>query len=232
MKISQKIKQIARYFDNPQNDLLVSAEDDEIKLGLVANAMAEINGILEKCASEIDEIEKSEDNTIENLNEIVAMADFFDKSEDPDLMKYASVLDELLMTIAAPKYASDDVKMRDESRIEEIKKRYKDIKEKHDEYNFVADALEGLEKSKYLKEKRPLEAPIDTRYCPDHPGMQVERVGHREVRCPLDGKTYNYEVGFETLKGNKIPGTSVQNQSATILPIEKMVFDTRESKTR
>lgn len=51
-----------------------------------------------------------------------------------------------------------------------------------------------------------------TRYCPDHVGVSVYRLADDMVQCPMDGKTYNFVLGFETMDGNRELGGAVQNQ--------------------
>ena len=94
----------------------------------------------------------------------------------------------------------------------------------------VADSIKAIDNS--IKEYRPLEAPLSTRTCPDHPGAQIARVGEDTYQCSLDKKVYNYKGGFTTMKGNVIPGgdVSAQTQALGDRAIEHMSFDTRESK--
>lgn len=53
---------------------------------------------------------------------------------------------------------------------------------------------------------------MTTRTCPDHPGQQLVRMEDSVRQCGLDGKLYDYNVGFETYDGEKHNGGSVQAQ--------------------
>jgi hypothetical protein len=59
----------------------------------------------------------------------------------------------------------------------------------------------------------PFEGSLSTRHCPDHCGTSVLRVAENVYQCPIDGKTYNYEVGYINYKGQRVPGGSVAEQT-------------------
>jgi hypothetical protein len=73
---------------------------------------------------------------------------------------------------------------------------------------------------------------LSTRYCPDHPGAQFARIADCVYQCELDKKMYNFKEGFETMKGNKIPGGTVSEQTRSLgdRALEQMHFATRESR--
>lgn len=72
---------------------------------------------------------------------------------------------------------------------------------------------------------------LTTRYCPEHPGASIKRIDEATFQCPLDNKIYNYEVGFSTINGNVIPGTSVSGQTDVEQHSESITnYDTRYSK--
>ena len=64
-----------------------------------------------------------------------------------------------------------------EKRIDLLKKKYHDPKEELDKMNKISDSQKAIDKSQMTKEYRILEAPLSTRYCPDHAGAQITRVG-------------------------------------------------------
>jgi len=164
----------------------------------------------------------------DSIDELGALAQAFDDSGDEFLKKQASVIDEILMTIAAPSGLKAQAARIENSRIEELKKKYNqtntDLKSK------LGDSIEAVKKSPMYKQYRPLEAPLKTRYCPDHAGVMASRIAEDTYQCELDGKTYNYAVGFKTDKGKIVPGTSVENQSQMEFPSGENNFETRESR--
>lgn len=181
--------------------------------------------------------------TPESLTEMAAIAAEFDKSGDPMLMKQAQVLDEILLTIGAQKEAVTAAKRAQDEEItrlkslaaekEDSKKDTKDpytvAKKFHDKDNHVAEGQAAIDK---VKEFRPMEAPLNTRTCPDHPGAQMARVAENTYQCSLDKGIYNYENGYTTMRGNKVPGGDVSNQTQALhdRPNEFTSFETRESK--
>ena len=66
------------------------------------------------------------------------------------------------------------------------------------------------------RELRPLEAPLSSRYCPDHPGAGMTKVRDDVYCCSLCSKQFDYRNGYTTAKGNKIPGTSADRQTANL----------------
>jgi hypothetical protein len=85
-----------------------------------------------------------------------------------------------------------------------------------------ADAIDTVLAKMKENKKKPLSGVkpygatgrLSTRYCPDHPGTQVEIIpDSRSVQCPMDGKVYNYLEGYTTYDGQKHPGGSVDKQT-------------------
>jgi len=54
---------------------------------------------------------------------------------------------------------------------------------------------------------------MTTRQCPDHPGQQTSRVSDGIRQCLLDGKVYDFNVGFNTEDGQFHSGGTVQAQN-------------------
>lgn len=182
---------------------------------------------------------QSSDIDMNQLQTLAAMASELDKTGDPELIKEASVLDEILLTLAAPrdarmafKLAEDQEiqRLREKYRSDSVDKSYKTPREELEKDLKTADAIKAIENS--VKEYRPLEAALSTRTCPDHPGAQMSRITDSIYQCSLDKKVYNYQGGFTTMKGSKVPGGDVATQTQTFgdRAIEHMSFDSRESK--
>lgn len=175
-----------------------------------------------------------------NENQITAIAHVatdFEESQDPVLVKQASVLDELLLTLSAPKDYVSNYKKAEQDEIDKIiaknraassEKVYKDVKKSLDDQNKVADTAKQVDK---MKQYRPLEASLSTRYCPEHPGFPVQFIGNNMSKCSVDGKVYNWVTGFDTMKGNKVPGGGVEYQTPDYGATQdgQMMFDTRDS---
>jgi len=224
MNISEILKAFAEELENPDNIALRNAEEDDT-LDIVATACLQAATIFREAAS------KTADPSVittERLEEMAALAAEFDASGDELLQKQASVLDEILLTIAAPKGVKALSTRYEDEKIEALKKEYAKTKEALDENIKVSDARKDIEKSDSYKEYRPLEAALSTRYCPDHPGVPTARVGEHEFQCALDQKTFNFETGYRTSKGNSVPGGRVESQPIHNEP--HSMFDTRESR--
>jgi hypothetical protein len=179
--------------------------------------------------------------TPESLTEIAAIASEFDKTGDVLLVKQAAVLDEILLTIGAQRDAITSAKKAQDDEISRLKSLaaekeknketspYTIAKQQHDKENRVDEGKKALDG---IKEYRPMEAPLNTRTCPDHPGAQMARIAEHTYQCSLDKAIYNYESGYTTMKGNKVPGGDVSNQTQSLYdrPTEFTSFDTRESR--
>lgn len=222
---------VVKASETDNDDILrITAEVLLGSLSAIRQAVIEIEKLAEQSASKLDE---------KDLEEMAILAEEFDKSGDPLLMKQASVLDQILLTIAAPKGAQDAFKLAEEKEINRLREKYrgqsiedcyKKPKQVLDEHLKVADVEKAVKEG--IKDFRPLESSLSTRTCPDHPGAQMSRVADYTFQCSLDKKVYNYQTGYSTMKGNKVPGgdVSIQSQSLVDRPVEHMSFDTRESK--
>jgi hypothetical protein len=233
MKLSDKLNIIAEWLENPENDLFKSAEDNNLALSALANCMVRVASEIKKTANEVleaSELNDKKELTPEFLDELASIAAEFDSSGDEFLQKQASVFDDLLLTLSAPKNAVYEIKKAKSDRIEELKKKYKDIKEQLDTNIKSADSIKAVENSAYYRPVRQLEAPLKTRYCPDHPGAQISRVGDDVWQCDMDGKIYDFAAGFTNMKGQKIPGGGVQYQTKDDHNEGHMIFDTREQR--
>jgi len=240
--LAKILKRQADYFRSENNYIIKEAldkycdyQDDDV-IDIAVNACSDIADYLDKTADAI--YEPGEDLTIDNLEELSAIASEFEKTGDPILVKQAGVLDEFILAIGAnpnlfinSKLAYDDEINKIKARIKDKEKDpYKFVKEVHDKQADVEGAKRAI--SNAVKEYRPQEASLSTRTCPDHPGAQVMRIGTDTYQCDLDKNIYNYITGFTTMKGNKVPGTNVSEQTSSLFdrPNEITSFDTRESK--
>lgn len=168
------------------------------------------------CKNKKEEVEgppeKSLEITEEDLEAVAALAQEFSKSGDRLLQRQASVLDQVLLTFAVPEARAEEKKAYDE-KIAQIK----DSLKKNSPEPQVKKSFDAKEVAKAvdnsIKEYKPLEAPLKTRSCIEHPGHQLIRVSDDVYQCSLDKKEYNYKSGYTTLSGNKVPGGDVALQS-------------------
>lgn len=232
MRISEMLYAIANYLESPDNEALLLAEYDDDCLKVVAESCVTAANALKIAAEKVDAIEPIEDSKItpEAITELGNLASALDSSDDPELKKQASVLDELLLTIAADPSFVSRAKEAESYRLEELKKKYSDPKKELDKLNSVSETIKAIDKSKMTKDYNVLEAPLSTRYCPDHAGVQISRIGEHIWQCELDKKTYNFETGFELENGSKVPGGDVANQTQGLSVPTHAIFDTREGR--
>lgn len=228
MRLSEKLSLVAGWLEDGENDLIVNAENNEACLAVVAAALVKAADALNEASVEVSKIDPVV--SAEKLDELAAVAEAFDQSGDELLMKQASVLDELLLTIAAPTEKYINFVQREDDRIEQLKKKYKGIKEEHDKQNLVADSIKAIEKAPVYKQYRPLQAPLSSRYCPDHAGVLAVRIGEHTVQCVLDKKVYNYDNGYTLLDGTQVPGGDVSLQTKMRSDMQHSVFDSRSSR--
>lgn len=229
MRIADLLLSIASWLESPNNEAILLSEYNDDCLKVVSESCVQAAAALKKAASTVEIIEPKEQSkiTAESIEDLANLATALDESGIIDLQKQASVLDELLLTIATPPNAVADKLAATNDRLEELKKKYQNPAKELDETNKIADTRKAVEKSPMVKEYKVLEAPLSTRYCPDHPGAPVSRVGEHLWQCELDKKTYNYETGFELNDGTRVPGGDVANQTMGINVPYHAIFDTR-----
>lgn len=232
MRISEMLKAIASWLESPNNEALLLAEYNDECSKIVAENCVLAAALLKNAAEQVDTIEPEEESKItpESLQGLADIATAFDASGDENLKKQASVIDELLLTIAAPPNAYAARKDLQDNRIEELKKKYQQPREDLYKTNRIAETEKGIDKSKMTKHFNVLEAPLSTRYCPDHPGVQIARVGEHMWQCEMDKKSYNFETGFELNNGDKVPGGDVSQQTQGLDVPSHAIFDTREGR--
>jgi hypothetical protein len=232
MRISELLNAMASWLESPNNEALLLAETDEQCMQVVAESCVLAAQLLKKAADEVDAIEPPEESNItpQSIEETAALAQALDESGDPQLKRMASVLDELLLTVAAPPNAYAERKDLIDARADEIKKKYQDPRKDLYKYNKLERSEKAIEESGFTKTYKILEAPLSSRYCPDHPGAQIARVGEHMWQCDLDKKTYNFETGFELANGSKVPGGDVAQQTQGLDTPFHAIFDTREGR--
>lgn len=232
MRIADMLHAMAAWLESPNNEALLLAEYDEDCLKVVAESCVTAASALKKAADQVEDLEPAPESNItpESLSELSQIATAFDASGDSGLKRQASVIDELLLTIAAPPNALATRKDLEDNRLEELKKKYENPRKELEKTNKIADVGKVLDKSRFTKQYTIMEAPLSTRYCPDHAGVQIARVGEHMWQCEMDKKTYNFETGFELNDGSKVPGGDVAQQTQSVSVPYHAIFDTREGR--
>jgi hypothetical protein len=245
---SDKIKKVAEKLmdhfdlgDLHDHPILVEAEKmgDDFVLQSIASALVTIDAAVKNAAENLQAMaEKCEGQLdVEDIDNMAALAEEFSKSDDELLKKQASVLDQILINFGQmSRYVAKEAEDKEVERLRE-KYRAEQKEEKYDEprkaHEMEAQADEAKKAIKdQVKTYRPLEAPLNTRTCPDHPGAQMARIADGVYQCSLDHAIFNYKEGYRTMKGNEIPGTDVQNQTQSLgeRAVESMSFSTRQEK--
>jgi hypothetical protein len=222
----------ANWLASPNNEAMLLAEENDDSLKIVAESCILSAQLLRQAAEEVDSIEPPDPSLItpEAVAEMAELASALDASGDPALMKQASVLDELLLSIAAKPGEFGARKDLAESRIEDLRRRYQDPSKEHAKQNKVSATEKAIEKSKMTDKPMIRDQPLSSRYCPDHPSAQVSRIGEHRVSCSLDHKIYDYETGYTLNDGTKVPGGDVSLQGDNMnIPFQSL-FDTREGR--
>lgn len=239
MKISELLIAMAQDLESENNEALQLAEYHDLSLAKTAEGLLRASAQLRKTAAELETIEPEENmrDLKEIFTDVAKLAQELDSSNDEELQKRASVLDEILLTFGRPKSALNNFKQAQETEIEKLREKYneqsfdkvwKEPKEALDKQNNRAQTEKAVRDQ--IKTYEPLEAPLQTRYCPDHAGVGMMRIADYTYQCALDKKVYNWQSGFTTMKGNKIPGTDVTQQTVDFAfqSNPHAMFDTRE----
>lgn len=234
MRIKDILQAMASWLESSDNAAIVLSEYDDKCLEIVAASCAEAAYILKKAASEVDVLEPEEESYItpDAIDELGSLAATLDESGDPNLMKQAFVIDELLRTISAEKNIKDKLLAQNKETADKNKEKFKSVNDELRKSNKISESEEAIKKSPVYDVYNVLEAPLSTRYCPDHAGVSVARVGEQVWQCSLDGKIYDFNAGFTLATGKKVPGSSVANQTPFVDINPEGLFSTRENYRR
>lgn len=230
MKISELLTSIASWLESPENEALLLSEYNEECLDIVATACVQAASLLKKAAEETDKIEPEQSLTSDDLDHLGDIITAFDNSLDEDLQKTASVMDQLLLTLAVPPNWVSKYKEAQENRLDVLKQKYEENREALHKEIGVKESEKAIDKSPMYKDYKIMEHALSTRTCPDHAGAQMGRVGENMWQCSLDKKTYNYSTGYTTEKGERVPGGDVAQQTPSSHQEPHSMFDTREQR--
>jgi hypothetical protein len=232
MRVAELLTAIASWLESPHNEALMLAEDHEDCMKVVAESCVLAAQLLKTAADEVDLLEPAVESVItpESIEETAALASALDAVADPQLKKMASVLDELLLTIAAPKEQSEEQKAYSERRIEELRRKYQGNAEMLHKINRTDEQVKDVDKSKMTKHFELHDRPLNARNCPQHPGAQLARVGEHQYQCEIDKKIYNWLTGYTLDDGTKVPGGDVSLQTQNLHTQFHSLFDDREGR--
>ena len=235
-ELTEKLQSLFSELSSPNSEFMQLAEsclDDEFLVEFTTNIMNASRNIKDALSIVEDHGQSISES---DIDEIGAIAQAFDESGDELLQKQASVLDEILMSIGADPKAQVAFKKAEDSEVERLRAKYR-AERREQAYASVNPELEkqiGAEQAikeieKKVKTYRPLEASLSSRYSPDMPGVSLMRIGENIYQCPVTKKIYDFNSGYTTAKGNKIPGTGVQGQTEfEQVGQEHMEFSSRE----
>lgn len=230
MKISEVLTAIATWLESSENEAVIAATDDDDCLATVATYCIEAADILKQAAVEVQLIEPKEPSILneEGIDSLGSLADALESSGDPELIKQAALIDELLITISAPKNSVTNKKSAEEKKIKELADKFQNVNKELAELNSTSDIAKDIEP--VIKNYKNLEAPLSTRYCPDHPGVNLYKEEDNVWVCELDKKKYDFASGFNLMDGSKVSGGDVSNQTEYHTSSNFTQFDTRESR--
>jgi hypothetical protein len=232
-----KLEGLVEILSSPDSEFMKEAEE-LLDSDVLVQFAAMINGAANSIVDAKRLVEDVEGVTETDIDELAALAQSLDESNDPILRKQASAIDELLITIGANPKAQGAFKKAQDEEIEKLRAKYNQendlytkAKKEHDKQNKVEEAKKAIESK--VKKYRPLEAPLSTRYSPDMPGVSLVRISEGVYQCPVTKKIYDFKAGYTTAKGNKVPGSEVSNQTQEFdYTAQHMNFSTREDSLK
>lgn len=237
MNLSEKLRRLAAKLQEEADPILAEAEDSEPTFELVLQAVASSTVSLEEAADLLDKAGVSNLMSVSDIEGLRDWATELDGSGDPALQKKASVLDELLLTLAAPKNAVAQIKANTEDELRRLRDKYRNQRreelysgprEELRDQRHAAQSEKAVQQQ--VTKRRPMQEPLQTRYSPDMPGVPMIRISDGVYQCSATGKIYNFQAGYTTAKGTQIPGTSVQRQTELNDPMRgHTMFTTREN---
>jgi len=207
--------------ENPDNELLCCVDHDQEKLNSVASLLVQASALIQN-AYDIA-LESDDSHVIAALEDIAKLASSYDENGSSDMVKRASVLDELLHSIASDPKTLIRAKIAAAQKIKDMREKYRNaqkdlsVQKELIKKNKLDDGASRIKKSNVLdvpKINTPMAHPRDSRTCPDHAGALVARVGPGVYQCSIDGKVYDFNQGFALESGQKVMGGSVADQNA------------------
>lgn len=197
--------------------------DIEDTINFLKDKGYEVNKLQPEMGPEAETIAASFNAVFEKL---ASVADTLDKSGSK---KGADLIDSFIA-----KYAYPDVDWKEEGDTEQSKR----YDEKYHHNLLVREPKRDQERLDKDREKHHIQQyqergthPLQTRYCPNHIGVSMSRVGEGIYQCSLDGHIYDFNAGFTLENGDKIPPSSISNQTEMATPYASpaRIFDSRQN---
>lgn len=205
------LNSIANYLQDPGNEVFELLEDDDSALNVAAKACVISSQILKKAIFDIQlssgveyepenpQLAEGVDKVAVALGQLAELSNSLDESGDETQAKTASVLDDILFTLASSSQQKEEFKKNYENKINSIRNASSSKKEE--------------EKKEYKAYKRILQEPLSSRYCPNCPGSSLARLDDNLFGCGKCFQKFNFQDGFTKLDGTKVPGGSIANQT-------------------
>lgn len=191
---------------------------------MIKQVSSEMEGTLEENQKDVKPIvEAKEVNLFEKLSNISDRLDKLGAIEEADLV------DDIIEKLAT------DIERKEEADTEQSKrydsKHHHSLQIREPKTKQERVDREGRENHHVHTMQQTNAMSLSTRYCPEHVGVPVYRVGESTYQCSMDGAIFNYETGWTDFDGNEHPGGSVaaQTPDSSGYATPHRIFDSREN---
>lgn len=183
----------------------------------------------------VQEIREVPADTTQMKDEVLNVDDFAAMATELDAAgfhKEASGIDEILMILAADPSKIKSNKLSTDKKIDELAKKFLDIKSEMRKLHNIEAVEKGIEKSEFMKPVDVSAYPMSTRYDPNMVGVGLARISDGVYQSEADKKIYDYSAGYKMDNGDSVPGADISLQSKIEVPMEMPIYDTREDRTK
>lgn len=203
-----------------------------------------LNNLIKESGEKHEALEKDLDQPNADLkveDVLDKLSKIADKLDAAGAGEQADMIDEFLLKHAAKKSKQKDsapesmVDWQDEEDTEQSKrydsKHHHSMQIREPKTDKERLNLEGYSDNHHVHSYQNVKEAASTRYCPEHIGITMGRVGESTFQCPLDGKMYNWEVGFTDYDGKFHSGGSVSSQTtdSSGVDVSHRIFDSRDN---
>ena len=148
------------------------------------------------------------------IDYLIKLADYCDQNK---LFDMANRVDNILKIIKEHGVKTDLISLANEldgmglEKLADLVDTSACIIKRAEDYGFIPQIKKDV--AEHIEIEPPHKVSLSTRYCPDHNGVQAIRVNDHVYQCPLDGKKYDYQLGYINYEGKRILGGSVAEQT-------------------